>query len=124
MQTNCINMTIRMTKKRQAILDVLQRHHGTHSAAQIHAALPDIDLVTIYRSLELFTREKMVKQFHLDGKEAVYEYQHEPHHHAICRECERVIHFTAPDAEIKRLLGIEDFEVDELEVTVRGRCRH
>lgn len=113
-----------MTTKRQAVLDVLKSHHGTLSAADIHSSLPDTDLVTIYRTLELFTKEKLVKQFHLDGKEAVYEYQHEPHHHAVCTECERVIHFTAPDEQIKKLLGIEDFEVDELEVTVKGRCHH
>lgn len=117
-------MTIRLTEKRLRILNTLKAHSGTMSAADIHRLLSDIDLVTIYRNLELFTKEKLIKQFHLDSHEAVYEYQHEPHHHAICTECERVIHFTAPDAKIKQLLGIEDFEVDELEVTVRGRCHH
>ena len=115
---------MKLTQKRQHILDVLKNHHGTLSAAEIHAQVPEVDLVTVYRNLELFTKEKFVKQFHLDGKEAVYEFQHEPHHHAICTECERVIHFTAPDEKIKKLLGVEDFDVDELEVTVRGRCRH
>ena len=114
-----------MTKKRQAVLDLLQKHHGTLSAADIHAALPDIDLVTIYRSLELFTKEKIIKQFHLSSGEAQYEYQAEPHHHAVCTTCERVIHFTAPDTQLKKLLGIEDFDVDEIEVTVKGMChRH
>ena len=113
-----------MTPKRKAILDILKSHHGTMTAGDIHAALPDIDLVTIYRNLELFTGEKLIKQFYLDTKEAVYEYQEHPHHHAICSDCERVIHFTAPDEKIKRLLGIEDFTVDEIEVTVRGTCKH
>lgn len=116
-------MNIRLTKKRQQILDVLKSHSGTLSAADIHARLPDVDLVTIYRNLDLFVKEKLVKQFHLHSNEAVYEYQPEPHHHAVCTECERVIHFTAPDTDIVRLLGVTDFEVDELEVTVRGRCR-
>jgi hypothetical protein len=35
-----------------------------------------------------------------------------------------VVHFTAPDEKIKKLLGIEDFEVDDLEVTVRGTTRN
>jgi len=116
-------MTIRMTTKRQEILDELKHKHGTMSAADIHAALPNIDLVTIYRNLELFTKEKMIKQFHLTSGEAQYEYQTEPHHHAVCTTCERVIHFTAPDQKLKKLLGIEDFEVDEIEVTVKGICR-
>ena len=116
-------MTIRLTKKRQAILDLLTTNHGTLSAAAIHAALPDIDLVTIYRTLDLFTKEKMIKQFHLQSGEAQYEHQSEPHHHAMCTTCERVIHFTAPDKKLKQLLGIEDFDVDEIEVTVHGRCK-
>ena len=118
-------MTTRFSKKRQAILEVLKRTHDTLSAAEVHAAVPDIDLATVYRNLEFFTSEKLIKKLQLGGSnEARYEYQHEPHHHAICTECERVIHFTAPDEQIKELLGIKDFAVDELEVTARGTCHH
>ena len=117
-------MTIRLTQKRHRILDVLRQNHGTLSASDLHAQLPDIDLVTIYRNLDLFTKEKLIKQVHLGVGDAQYEYQEQPHHHALCTNCEKVIHFTAPDAKIKKLLGLEDFEVDELEVTVRGTCGH
>lgn len=115
-------MNFRLTQKRQRILDVLKNNHGTLSVASIHAQLPEIDLVTIYRNLDLFTKEKLIKQVHLGTDEAQYEYQHEPHHHAVCIDCEKVIHFTAPDAKLKKLLGLKDFQVDEIEVTVRGIC--
>lgn len=115
-------MTLRITKKRQQILDVLKAHHGTLSAADVHAKLPDIDLVTIYRNLELFTNEQIIKQVHLGTDEAQYEYQATPHHHAVCTECKKVIHFTAPDEKLKKLLGVEDFDITEMEVTVRGTC--
>lgn len=113
-----------MTKARQAILDVLQQSPDALSAAEVHAALPGSDLVTVYRNLDFFTNEKIIKKLQLGSQESRYEYQHEPHHHAVCTECERVIHFTAPDEKIKKLLGIKDFEVSELEVIVRGTCRH
>jgi Fur family peroxide stress response transcriptional regulator len=113
-----------MTEKRQRLLAKLQEDNGALSAADIHAKLSDIDLVTIYRNLELFTKEKLIKQFHLGNGEARYEYQAMPHHHAVCSECERILHFTAPDTKIKRLLQIEDFAVDEIEVIVRGKCKH
>ncbi len=116
-------MTVRLTKKRQQILDVLKHHKGVLSAAQIREQLPNVDLVTIYRNLELFTEQKLIKRVQIGLDEMSYEYQHEPHHHAICTDCEKVIHFIAPDAKIKKLLGLENFSIDELEVTVRGRCR-
>ena len=117
-------MTLKLTQKRHRILDVLKQNHGTLSASDIHAQLPDIDLVTIYRNLDLFKKEKLIKQFRLSASEAQYEYQQEPHHHAICTKCEKVIHFTVPDDKIKKLLGLEDFDVDELEVIVKGICKH
>jgi Fe2+ or Zn2+ uptake regulation protein len=115
-------MNIKLTKKRQQILDVLKNHPGTLSAAEISHKLPDTDLVTIYRNLDLFTKEKMIKKIHLNSDEAHYEFQHEPHHHAICGDCKRVIHFTAKEDKIKKLLALEGFDIDEIEVTVRGSC--
>ncbi len=116
--------TRRFSKKREAILAVLEQYHGALSAAEIHARLPEIDLVTVYRNLEVFVTDKLVRKLHLgQGTEAVYEYQHHSHHHAICTDCEEVIHFTAPDKKIIALLGLKDFDVEELEVTVKGRHR-
>ena len=117
-------MVQRYSKKREQILHALTSVQGALSASDLHAKLPKIDLTTIYRNLEAFVSKGEVRKFNLKGKEAVYEYQAKPHHHAICVECERVIHFTAPDEKIKKLLGVKDFQVDELEVTVRGICLH
>jgi len=117
-------MTTKLTKKRQLILTVLKDSKEALSAAQVHAKLPEIDLATVYRNLEYFTTNKLIKKLQLGSQEARFEFQHEPHHHAVCTQCERVIHFTAPDEKIKQLLGVEDFEVTELEVTVRGICNH
>ena len=117
-------MKTRLTKKRQAILDTLKQQPHALSAQEVHALVPEIDLATVYRNLEYFTNEKVIKKLQLSSQEARFEYQREPHHHAVCNECDRVIHFTAPDEKIKKLLGLNEFEVDELEVTVRGVCNH
>lgn len=117
-------MKTKLTKKRQAILDVLKNQKEVFSAAEVHALVPDVDLATVYRNLEYFTNEKVIKKLQLGSQEARFEYQHEPHHHAVCTECERVIHFTAPDEKIKKLLTIDGFQVDEIEMTVRGVCNH
>ncbi len=115
-------MSERYSKKREEIKNTLLNQHGALSAAAVHKALPHIDLTTIYRNLERFADEGIVKKFNLGGTETVYEYQAHPHHHAICNDCHRVIHFTAPDEKIKKLLGLGDFTITDLEITVRGDC--
>ena len=117
-------MSTRHSKKRQEILDTVQAEHGAISASDLHTKLPHLDLTTIYRNLDKFVNEGVVKKLHLTGKEALFEYQHEPHHHAICTDCDAVLHFTAKDEALKRALNLPDFEIDEIEVTVRGRHRH
>lgn len=117
-------MKTKLTKKRQAILNALKNKKATLSAAEVHALVPDMDLATIYRNLEYFTNAKTIKKLQLGTHEARFEFQHEPHHHAVCGQCEKVIHFTAPDKKIIKLLGLEDFDIEELEVTVRGTHHH
>ena len=118
------SMTRRYSKKREAILEAVKSQHSALSASEVHELVPDIDLATVYRNLEYFTTEKMIKKIQLGTQEAHFEYQETPHHHAVCNECERVIHFSAPDEKIKKLLGLEDFDIEEIDVTVRGTCDH
>lgn len=92
-------------------------------AAEIHTALPSIDLVTIYRNLELFTKEKLIKQFHLTSGEAEYEYQEKPHHHAICNDCNKVLHFEIADEEVKKMLRLKNFSIEDFELTLKGTCK-
>jgi Fe2+ or Zn2+ uptake regulation protein len=117
-------MTRRRSLKRDHILAVLKNAQTALSAKAIHDRVPIIDKVTIYRNLDLFVSEGIVKAFNFGGHETVYEYQHHPHHHAVCTSCDRVIHFTTEDEKIKKLLGLTDFQITELEVTVKGICNH
>jgi len=117
-------MAIRLTNKRKKILDILQDSKEALSAKEIHTKLPSIDLVTIYRSLELFTKERIITSLHFNSTETKYEFQHTPHHHAVCSDCEKIIHFDAEDAKLKKLLALENFAIDQVEITVRGKCSH
>ena len=105
-------------------MSILQGAKAALSAKSIHERLPEIDKVTIYRNLDRFVSEGVVKALNFGGTETLYEYQNHPHHHAVCTDCDKVIHFTAEDEKIKKLLGLTNFKVTELEVTVRGICNH
>lgn len=117
-------MQRRRSQKREQILETLKRTHSALSASALHKKLPKMDLTTIYRNLELFVEDGLVKKLNLGGDEAFYEYAEEAHHHAVCTDCDRVIHFTAPEEKVKALLGLKDFNADSIEITVRGTCRH
>lgn len=117
-------MKRRRSQKRELVLKMLKGARGSLSAAAIHKKVPRIDLTTIYRNLDLFVKEGIVKKLNLGDGEAQYEYKADDHHHAICLDCDRVIHFTAPDKKILKLLHVDGFEPISLEVTLRGMCDH
>lgn len=114
---------MRLTAHRQEIIDLLSHTEGLRSATDIHASLPHINLVTIYRALEALCNAGLVKKLTLTDTEAVYEVQHEPHHHAVCFECGEVIHFTADDAALKREFHLPNFSVSDLSLTLYGHCK-
>ncbi len=115
---------MRLTKHRQEILNFLESNTEAVSATQIYTALPHINLVTIYRTLEYFINEKIIKKLHLSEQEAYYEIQEEPHHHAICNDCNKVIHFTVDDSELIKEFSLPNFTISDIEITLRGNCHH
>ena len=114
---------MKLTTHRQAVLDYLTSVADTRSAAQVHTALPHINLVTIYRALEYLVANAQIKKVSLGGDEAYFEVQHEPHHHALCTDCGKVIHFTTDDVALKQEFSLPGFVIGELEVTLKGRCK-
>jgi Fe2+ or Zn2+ uptake regulation protein len=115
---------MRLTKHRQEILTLLENSQGALSAAAVHGFLPHINLVTIYRGLDYFVKNEVVKKLYLGEEEAQFEIQHEPHHHAICNDCHKVVHFTVDEAKLKKVLALSNFSIKDLELTVRGTCNN
>lgn len=115
---------MRNTKHREEILKILDKSKTTLSASQIHELLPAINLVTIYRNLDKFVTEGLVKKLHFDNQETLYEKQHDHHHHAICDNCEKVIHFSLSDEKIISKIKIPDFTISSVDIIVRGTCEN
>ncbi len=112
---------MKTTKSREAILNVLTKSRAALSANDIHKKLPTINLATIYRNLEAFVSHRQVKKLNF-ADEARFEIQETPHHHAICTECEEVIHFTLNDQKLIREFSLPDFTINDIELTIRGVC--
>ncbi len=115
---------MRLTKHRKEIIATLKKSHGTLSASDIHKLLPGIDQVTIYRNLDLFVADGVIKKLHLGGSEATYEYQETPHYHALCDNCDRLVHFEANTEALKKQFRIPHFAIKNIEIVLHGTCTH
>ena len=108
---------LRMTRQRRKILQALCELSGHASAERIHEMVAksedDVDLSTVYRTLERLRDLRILSQTDLGRGCAEYEIvAGQPHHHLVCQRCGRVIdldhRFLAPMAEaIREDLGFE-----------------
>ena len=119
----------RLTPQRTLIWETL-REAGRHLtadevAAEVRRTLPDVNLSTVYRTLELLVSLDLVVETRLEGATAYYEVSPEPeHHHCVCTRCGAVGHFGDELlAPVHDELGRRDFTVGHIQVTAFGLCR-
>jgi Fe2+ or Zn2+ uptake regulation protein len=73
-----------------------------------------IDVVTVYRTIELFLKADIVREVNLKGENARYELtdlEHD-HHHIVCTGCHRLEDFVGCDSlkvERQALRGSKNF---------------
>jgi len=84
----------RNTRQRQVVLEELRRVTTHPTAAelfvQVRRRLPRISLGTVYRNLELLSREGVIRKLNLGGGEARFDGNTQHHEHLRCIRCGRV----------------------------------
>lgn len=83
-----------MTPQRRAILEAIMRSRGHISVDQIYRQVsqdtPDVNVTTVYRTLEVLEELGYVRHTHIHGERAQYQRTDEPpHQHLVCRDCGR-----------------------------------
>jgi Fur family ferric uptake transcriptional regulator len=121
---------LRMTPQRQLILDAVASMHGHFSADQVHQdvvrVFPDVNISTVYRTLEVLEDLGVVRHTHFHDGVAQYERTDAArHHHMVCSRCgadvELQLEVLQPLAdELKRRYG---FEADLAHSAITGLCR-
>lgn len=86
----------KMTPQRLLIVRVLRHAQGHITAAQILDEVreehPYVDISTVYRTLDVLRRMRLVTATDMGGGDAVFEWSpEEPHHHLICSSCGDVV---------------------------------
>jgi len=122
---------LRMTPQRQLILDVVVGTHGHFAADMVHQQVvrvfPDVNISTVYRTLEVLEDLGVVRHTHFHDGVAQYERADTAlHHHMVCSRCgaeaEVALEVLKPLAdELKRRYG---FEADLAHSAITGLCRH
>ena len=114
---------LRLTPQRQQVLEAVRTlEHATPE--EISEAVPDVDVATVYRTLELLEGLDLVKHTHLGHGAPAYRPAHDDHVHVVCHYCGAVS--DAPkelvDELADRLAAEQGFVVDRSHFAVFGRC--
>lgn len=120
----------RFTEQRAAVFRFLRSTDVHPSADEVFSTvrreLPGISLATVYKSLETLVGCGLaVKLTYSDGS-ARYDGRTDPHHHARCLACGRVMDVAGsiPDRDLAELRGsVGGFHVTGYRLELSGYCR-
>lgn len=119
----------RLTPQRLVIVAALQKGDHHISAEEIYkdvcAQFPQVNISTVYRTLELLKKLGLVMQVDLgEGRILYHRTDMGHHHHLICQKCGARIEldesFLAPLREA--LLKQYQFKADLMHLTISGHC--
>jgi len=119
---------LRATRQRIAVLELLRRAPAHPTAAEVYRQLlrkqPNLSLKTVYDALEALVGAGLASCVTGGGTPYRYEANAAPHYHAQCRVCGSLVDVPASaDGHIRGRTRLpEGFEVDEIRVTLVGRC--
>jgi Fur family ferric uptake transcriptional regulator len=116
---------------RTAVIEALARHDCAVTALDLEEELrgseAEVGRASVYRALEQLEQLGLVQRIEVCRGTAGFE-RIDPtghhHHHAICRDCGRMVPFEDPSLEkaLAEVAGTMSFDVTEHDVVLRGRC--
>jgi Fur family ferric uptake transcriptional regulator len=116
---------------RTAVIEALARHNCAVTALDLEGELrgsqAEVGRASVYRALEQLEQLGLVQRIEVCRGTAGFE-RIDPtghhHHHAICRDCGRMVPFEDPSLEkaLAQVAGTMSFDVTEHDVVLRGKC--
>lgn len=120
---------LKLTRARQAILQVLADAPDHLKVAEIHrralAIDPRIGLASVYRTMELLARLGLVRHVQTNHRHRHYAPAADDHgHHLVCNGCGRVVEFSdcQVDRMAKTLARRTHFLIEGHRLELYGRC--
>jgi Fur family ferric uptake transcriptional regulator len=123
---------LRLTSQRRVLLEIIQSSDEHLDAASLLRLASErdtsIDRATVYRTLELLKKLRLVDELdlmHLNGEKHYYEAKRARDHiHLACFQCGKIEEFGSPSFEsLKQEIARErGFHIDVVRMEVGGRC--
>jgi len=120
----------RVTPQRKAILQAVIDGKGHSSIEEVYQRvrdrLPDVNLATVYRTLNFLCELRLLVAADLGGKNWVFELAGEkPHHHLVCRSCGKVARIEQDEVQalIDRISWEQGFLIDMDHMALFGLCK-
>ena len=114
---------IRPSYQRVRIYQYLIRyrsHPGTDEIYNaLHPEIPTLSRTTVYNTLDLFARRRIVRLLPIDDTQMRYDADMSPHGHFLCLKCHRVYDFSIDSLLVS---GLNRFDVMSKDVFYRGIC--
>ncbi len=92
--------------------------------AKVRKSFPMISRATVYNTLNLFVKKRLLRQFVLNDGKTVFDARVSRHHHFIDEETGRIYDLPWEALAVSKLESLNGFEVREYQVVVRGRAKN
>jgi Fur family ferric uptake transcriptional regulator len=119
----------RLTLQRMMVLSAIENSDNHISAEEIYAQIvvkyPNVNISTVYRTLELLKRLNLVTETYLgDGYIRYHPVEKGHHHHLVCEKCESIIDID--ESTLARLQDVllhrYNFNARLSHLAIFGRC--
>ncbi len=91
--------------------------------AMVRKSFPMISRATVYNTLNLFVKKRLLRQFALADGKSVFDANVGRHHHFIDERTGRIYDLPWEALSVSNLDSLDGFEVREYHVVVRGRAK-
>jgi Fur family transcriptional regulator, ferric uptake regulator len=128
----------RITKAREAIMNVLKESTEHYSAEEIYKkaieTYPGIGLATVYRTLEKLCKVGLVNSENFDETSKLYEWSGSKDSkiqiHLMCKKCNKISHHLMDDKLemnsylllMNKIHNENDFQIDKVNIQIDGIC--
>ena len=123
----CRSRGIRITPQRLAVYKALAEDRAHPTAESVYARLskrlPGLSFATVYRTLQFFENEKLIRKVSSPGTIGRFDANVDPHQHLACRVCGSLEDISIPELHSAAIPKVSGFTVEELDIRLVGRCK-